>query len=263
MAMRNIALITGSSAGLGATFARHLASQDYDLILVARRTDRLNSLATELIARYGIQVESLTADLSDPIHVARVEQRIMTCDSLVLLVNNAGFGIPGDFSQVDIDKTLKMIDVMVIACVRLARAALTGMLARHQGGIINISSIAAFIASQGNPTYAATKAYLNAFTEALASELYGSGVIVQACCPGFTLTEFHDAGEFEGKNIRNTIAKWLWVTPDQVVAQSLKDLQRGKLYSIYGFKYHLAAALGKLGFASFLANNFVRRFRKI
>jgi uncharacterized protein len=262
MTMRNTALITGASAGLGATYARHLAAQGFDLILVARRLERLEALAAKLRQQYLIQVEPLSADLSNPNDLERLEKYISQCDTLSMLVNNAGFGIPGNFSDVDIHKTLNMIDVMVIACVRLARAALPGMITRKCGAIINISSIAAFTAAQGNPTYAATKAYLNAFSEALAFELRGTGVKVQAVCPGFTITEFHDAGEYEGTNTRSTVPKWLWVTADQVVTQSLKDLIRGKLYSIYGTKYRLAAVLGRLGFASLLGNNFVRRFRK-
>lgn len=259
--MTKTALITGASSGIGAEFARQLAAQKYDLILVARREERLLALSNELNQKYGVRTEMLIADLSLPADIERVEQCIASCETLALLVNNAGFGIPGSFYKIDIHKTLSMIEVMVVAVVRLSRAALPGMVAKGHGGIINISSVAAFVPTQGNSTYAAAKAYLNAFTEALAAELIGTGVKVQALCPGFTTTEFHDVGEYEGKNARAKIPKFLWMRVERVVAASLEAFERGRVYCIPGRGYWLAAALGRIGLAPFLGY-LLRRFRK-
>ncbi|GIV59641.1 MAG: hypothetical protein KatS3mg043_0730 [Rhodothermaceae bacterium] len=192
------ALITGASSGIGAGFARRLAERGYNLILVARRADRLAELAEELQTRHGIEAEGLPADLATDEGIRRVEARIVDCDTLDLLVNNAGFGTTGRFAEIDLAPQLAMIHVHVIAPVRLIRAALPGMMARGAGGIINVSSVSAFWPNAGSATYSATKAYLNAFSEALAHELRGTGVTVQALCPGFTRTEFHDTEDVHG-----------------------------------------------------------------
>jgi short-subunit dehydrogenase len=169
------ALITGASSGIGAAFARQLAPQGFHLILVARRKERLAALAADLQGHYPVSAEVLDADLSEPADIERVERRIAELDSLDLLINNAGFGAPGSFAETELATQLTMIDVHIIASVRLCRATLPGMITRRRGAIINVSSIAGLVPIPGSATYSSTKAYLNVFSEALQAELKGTG----------------------------------------------------------------------------------------
>lgn len=254
------ALITGASSGIGATFARHLAARGYNLILVARREERLRALAAELELQHRIAAEVLVADLSAPAGLERVANRIAGLDSLDMLINNAGFGVPSRFAEVDVRKSLGMIHVHIIAPVRLTRAALPGMIAKGRGAIINVSSLAAFFPMRGNTTYCATKAYLNAFSLALDAELRGTGVQVQALCPGFTYTEFHDSPEYADFN-RSQIPRPFWMSAEQVVTASLKALGNGRVILIPGLKNRLFALLARSGLASFLLK-ILARLRK-
>src|SRR5690242_3832766 len=193
-AARPIALITGASSGIGATFGRQLAAQGYDLILVARRIDKLEALAAELRSRHGTAADVVAADLTDDADVARVARRLASAPELALLVNNAGFGTRGLFYEADPALQDAMHRLHVLATERLTRAALPGMIERRRGGIINVSSVAAFVQSPSNVSYCATKAWMNSFTEGLWIELRSirSPVVVQALCPGYTWSEFHD-----------------------------------------------------------------------
>lgn len=186
------ALVTGASSGIGAVYARYLARMGFDLVLVARREARLLALADELMQKYNVRAEVLVADLANVDDIATLEAHIAVMDELCFLVNNAGFGLPGTFADNDISGSDAMIHVHVNASVRLTRAALPVMLARGRGAIVNVASLAAFYPVSGSATYAATKAYLKVFTEALHQELIGTGVRVQALCPGFTRTEMQD-----------------------------------------------------------------------
>jgi short-subunit dehydrogenase len=176
-------------------------------------------------------------------------------------VNNAGFGVLGSFSHVPVEKSVEMMMVHDLATVRLTRAALPGMIARQHGGVINVSSVSAFLPLGGNVMYTSTKAFLNSFTQTLAFELQGSGVKVQALCPGFTYTGFHDTPEFEGDDFRARIPKFLWMMADEVVDQSLRALPRGRVIFIPGFKYRLVALAGRMGIMS-LASGFANRWLK-
>jgi short-subunit dehydrogenase len=238
------ALITGASSGIGAAFAHQLAAKAYRLILVARREERLRALAAELQEGYSIPAEVLVADLSDPTDIQRIERRIPELESLDLLINNAGFGVPGQFVERDLGRQLDMIHVHVVATVRLSHAALSGMIARRQGGIINVSSIAAFAPVPGSTTYSATKAYLNVFSEALQAELKGTGVRIQALCPGFTRTGFHYTPDYETSD-RRPIPGPLWMSAEAVAAGSLRALDRGKVIYVPGFKNRVLAALAR------------------
>jgi short-subunit dehydrogenase len=184
----------------------------------------LTSLADELHEQFGGNVEVLVADLTDAIDVGRVESRIAKLGPLDILVNNAGFGIPGKFAETQVDRHLAMMHVHVLASVRFGRAALPGMLARGRGAIINVSSIGAFMPKPGDVTYCATKAYLNTFSEALQAELRGTGVRIQALCPGFTRTEFLDNPEYEKHQVKTRIPEVLWMSAEEVVEQSLDAL---------------------------------------
>ena len=237
---KGTALITGASSGLGAVFARALAARGFDLILVARRADRLERLAEELKAAGGVSVETISADLTREGDLAAVEQRVSRAQELTLLVNNAGFGMRGRFVEADMESQDLMHRLHILATMRLTHAALRGMAVRDRGGVVNVSSVAAFAATPGSVSYHATKAWINHFTEALALELAaaGSRVKVQALCPGFTYTEFHDVMGMD----RKTIPQGLWMKAETVVEASLKGLERGKLIVVPGLRYKLLVA---------------------
>jgi hypothetical protein len=224
------ALVTGASAGIGAVFARKLAQQGYDLILVARRRDRLDALARELGG-----AEVLAADLNLDADLKRVEDWIAVEPRLELLVNNAGFGIEGPFYDRPVEGQDQMHRLHIMATLRLTHAALRTMVPRRKGGIINVSSVAAFGQSPGSVSYCATKAWMNSFTEGLDLELRsaGSPVRVQALCPGFTYSEFHDVAGVD----RNRIPKRLWMSAEDVVQASLDGLAKGKLFVVPGTIY--------------------------
>jgi short-subunit dehydrogenase len=217
------ALITGASAGMGTEYARQLASAGTNLILVARRLDRLEELARELREKHAVAVETLQADLANSEGIERVERRIADTETLDLLVNNAGFGGgKGSFVEREAGHHLGMVQVHVATTIRLCRAALPGMIARGRGGVINVASIAAFSSLSG-PMYSGTKAFLVMFSENLRSELRGTGVSVQALCPGMTHTEFHEVARID----KAIVPKPLWMTAEKVVRISLCRLGRG------------------------------------
>jgi len=241
--MRPQAWITGASSGIGAEFASALAARGFDLVLVARRKDRLEDLARLLQDKHGIQAEPLAADLAAEDGVALVEKRLRNSPDLELLVNNAGFGTTGKFVRVDVTAQDVMHRLHVIATLRLTHAALEGMVARDKGAVINVSSVAAYWQSPGSVSYCATKCWMNSFTEGLDLELRaaGSHVKMQALCPGYTRSEFHDAAGMDA----NLIPKSLWMSGADVVAASLDGLDRGELFVIPGWRYKLAVFLLK------------------
>jgi len=234
-----VALVTGASAGLGATFARRLAARRYNLILVARREDRLAELARGL----PIDTRTLAADLATDSGVDLVCQAIRDEPSLELLVNNAGFGTLGRLWQTDMRRQEDMYALHVLAVMRLTRAALEGMTTRAKGAVINVSSIAAFSQSEGNVSYCSTKAWMNSFTEGLDIELRsaGSPVQVQALCPGFTITEFHDVLGID----RKEIPSFLWLPAEKVVDASLEALATRKVIVVPGWQYKITAQVVK------------------
>jgi len=230
------ALVTGASSGIGETYARRLAARGTALVLVARRGDRLEVLAKEL----DVPVEVLAADLGDPDDLRRVEERVAaTTDPVDLLVNNAGFGTSGRFATLPVEREAEEIRVNVLAVVRLTRAALPGMVERGAGSVVNVSSLAAFQPDPGNATYGATKAFVLSFSEAVAEELRGTGVHVQALCPGYTRTEFQSTAEYE----TSRIPKVVWQRADQVVDASLAALDKGKVLCVPG-PHNKVAAVG-------------------
>ena len=234
--MKPVALVTGASAGIGAVFARRLAKTGYGLILVARRRDRLEALAREL----G-DAEVIEADLTRDDDLRRVAERIAAEPNLELLVNNAGFGILGRFCEVPVEGQEQMHRLHVMATLRLTHAALGGMVARKKGAIINVSSVAAFGQSPTSVSYSATKSWMNSFPEGVDLELRGAGspVKVQALCPGFTLSEFHDVAQVD----RKTIPARLWMRAEDVVEASLAGLARGKVIVVPGRLYQVMAAV--------------------
>jgi len=238
---RPLALITGASSGIGASFARKLAARGYDLALVARRRDKLAEIARDIESGYSVRVEILVADLSRDADLGTVEDYIRGSANLDFLVNNAGFGIVGRFFSLPIEGQDQMHRLHVIAPLRLTHAALTGMVARRRGSIVNVSSVSAFGQNPGSVSYSATKTWMNSFTEGLYMELKsaGSPVQVQVLCPGFTLSEFHDAMGFD----RGQIPGWMWMSADEVVDGSLLALGSGKLVVVPGWRYRLLVGL--------------------
>ena len=258
--MSDTALVTGASSGIGAAFARQLAARGYNLILVGRRQERLSALADELRQRYPVTAEVLPADLADPAGIGRVEVRIRETGCLTMLVNNAGFGSGGYFAGIDLAGQLDMIQVHIVASIRLCRAALPGMLALNRGGIINVSSVSAFVPMPGSATYSATKVYLINFSQALQAELSGTGVRVQALCPGFTRTGFHDTPEFENFD-RGRIPGFMWLSAEEVAADSLRALDRGQVVRVPGLRYRLGLLLVNRATTSLLLKLFGKQIR--
>src|SRR5436305_9324571 len=190
---RSVVAITGASSGIGEVFARKLAPE-HDLILIARRRDRMEALAAEFERSFGCRSQVIEADLSSDEGLETAAKAIADEGNLVLLINNAGFGTKGRFWQKPYSEEEAMYRVHVRATLRLTHAALQGMVARDRGGIINVASVAAFVRNVGTVSYSATKSWMTVFTEGLYLELksVGSNVSVQALCPGFTYSEFHE-----------------------------------------------------------------------
>ncbi len=232
---RDLAVITGASAGMGAEFARQLAALGYDLLLVARRGERLEKLAGAITAIHNVRCDILVSDLSDENDVTELGDRLRAADNLGLLVNNAGFGTLGYFWKNTIESQQNMHRLHVLAAMRLCHAALQPMIERDRGAIINVSSVAGFVTGPGSVSYSATKTWMNRFTEGLSLELERarSHVKVQALCPGYTRTEFHQALEMDAGNIPG----WMWLSAERVVRESLAALQTGRLFVIPGKRY--------------------------
>ncbi|MEU7852554.1 SDR family oxidoreductase [Nonomuraea sp. NPDC049141] len=231
------ALITGATAGIGAAFARRLAADGFSLVLVARDEARLREVAGQLKLRYGVNVEPLPADLATDDGLTRVEGRLR--DGVDLLVNNAGFGHPGNFLEVPVEDETRMLKLHCEAVLRLTLAALPGMRERDRGAVINVASVAAFF-TRG--TYSASKAWVVNFSESTASEVAGPRIKVMALCPGFVRTEFHDRASMDTSQIPG----FLWLKADNVVNAAMRDLALGKWVSIPDVRYKTIVAIGRL-----------------
>ncbi|HUS04817.1 MAG TPA: SDR family oxidoreductase [Bryobacteraceae bacterium] len=238
---RPVALITGASSGIGAEFARQLARNGYDLVLVARRGDKLGEVASSL---RDAAVELLVADLTDENDVRRIAERLRAEPAISLLVNNAGFGTLHRFFRTDLNGQVAMHRLHVMATMTLTHAALQQMVPRGEGAVINVSSVAAFGVSPGNVSYCATKTWMNTFTEGLWLELQsiGSPVKVQALCPGFTVSGFHDTLGMD----KTRIPASFWTSADAVVQASLRGLKQGELFVIPGWRYKILIWLSRV-----------------
>ncbi|PYQ63686.1 MAG: short-chain dehydrogenase [Acidobacteria bacterium] len=230
---RRRALVTGASSGIGQAFAERLARDGYDLIVVARRRDRLEALARRLSPESSVSVEVVSADLSRDDGIAMVESRIARELELDLLVNNAGFGAYMPFVELPPERAAELIRLQVLAVTLLSRAALPAMVARGSGAVINVSSRLAFSASLPSPplprraVYAAAKSYINTFSRILANELAGTGVRVQALCPGVVRSEFHEVQGMDASRFPVGI-----MSPEDLVDASLAGLARDEVVCI-------------------------------
>ncbi|RKS69002.1 hypothetical protein BZB76_6141 [Actinomadura pelletieri DSM 43383] len=234
------AFITGATAGIGAAFARRLASDGFDLVLLARDAERLSRTAAELRDRYAVRAETLPADLATEDGLAAAEQRLR--EGVDLLVNNAGFGNRGAFPDAPVADELTMLKVHCEAVLRLTHAALPGMLERGRGGVVNVSSVAAFVA---RGTYGASKAWVVSFSESVAADVERRSrgrVRVMALCPGFVRTEFHERARLDMSHVPDL----MWLDKDAVVKAALRDLRRGVRVSVPSPQYKLIVGAARL-----------------
>lgn len=237
---RHLAVVTGASSGIGKEFCERLARRGYDLVVVARDGNRLEALRLDLEQRHGISAEPFPADLTIETDVSLVAERLTRAKNLALLVNNAGFGTRGPLADASPAEQEAMLQLHVVAPMRLTQAALPVLLKNGRGAIVNVSSVASFIFSAYNVNYCATKSYLTNFSESLAAELAGTGVRVQALCPGFTRSEFHQRMELDVSEIPG----WMWMSAARVVETSLRNLERrGPAVCIPGLRYKLLVLL--------------------
>ena len=235
------ALVTGGTAGIGNAFVRALAARGDDLVIVARDSERMNSLAAELNKTYGVEVECLRADLSQRADVDLVAARIEDPERPIdLVVNNAGFGLHSRLLDPDVEQHRLAMDVMCFAVLVLSGAAARAMAARGHGRIINVSSTSAW-AMLGN--YSAIKAWVLRYTESLAIELRGTGVTATALCPGWVHTEFHDRAGISATSLPDIV----WIPADELVREALRDADAGKVISIPTLKWKVAIAVAQYG----------------
>ena len=235
------ALITGGTSGIGAAYARAFAARGDDLVLVARDAERLASVAAELRHAHDVEVETIAADLDVRADVLRVAARLEDAGRPIdVLVNNAGFGVHTGLLASDFSAHEEALDVMCLAVLILGGAAGRAMKARGRGRIVNISSLASWIAQGG---YSPVKAYVRSYSEGLAAELHGTGVTVTAVCPGWVKTEFHQRAGIR----TSAIPGFVWVDADDMAAKSLKDIERGRLISIPAKRWKVAAFFAQHG----------------
>jgi short-subunit dehydrogenase len=235
----NWALVTGATAGIGESFSRLLAEKGFNLVLVARDLPRLNERAAALEANFKVETKVIAADLATDYGCKTIEDFIKS-NQVEVLVNNAGFGINKSFLVSDIAVEQQLFDVLVRTPMRLMHAILPGMKERNSGTLINVSSVAAWIAGG---TYSASKSYLTVLTESLHSELAGTSIKVSALAPGFTRTEFHQRGRMK----MNGLPKFMWLNADELVAKAWSDAQKGKAVSIPGWQYLLLTTFLRFG----------------
>jgi short-subunit dehydrogenase len=259
------ALVTGASAGIGAAFARELASRGASLVLTARRADRIQALGTELAAAHGIRTECIAADLADP------AAPTMLCDEMQrrgiaidILVNNAGYGVTGHFQAQPWSTHADFIQVMVAAPCELVHKLLPAMQQRGFGRVVNIASLAGMIpGTAGHTLYAASKAFLIKFSQSLALENRGRGVNVCAVCPGFTYSEFHDVTG--SRQIVSKMPKWMWMSAADVAREGMNAVERGDIVRVTGRANRAIKTLLKLlpdRFASRMMQERSKTFRK-
>lgn len=229
--MASWALVTGATAGIGESFTRLLAENNYNVVLVARDLPRLQERAQELEAKYQVQTHCIQADLSTDAGCSEVERYIVS-NQIDVLINNAGFGINKAFTVSELEEEQKLLDVLVRTPMRLMHVALPLMKQRDRGVVINVSSVASFIAGG---TYSASKSYLTVLTESMHTELARTNVKISALCPGFTRTEFHQRGRMSMKGLPN----FMWLDSDELVAMAWRDALKGKAISIPGWQYQL------------------------
>ena len=229
--MASWALVTGATAGIGESFCRLLADNNYNIVLVARDLPRLQERAIQLKAKFNVETHVIQADLSTDAGCSVVEQYLAS-NQVDVLINNAGFGLNKAFTMSELKAEQEMFDVLVRTPMRLMHVVLPGMKQRNKGVVINVSSVAGYIAGG---SYSAAKSYLTVITESLHTELANTNIKVSALCPGFTRTEFHQRGRMSMKGLPS----FMWLNSDKLVAKAWSDALKGKAVSIPGWQYQL------------------------
>jgi uncharacterized protein len=238
------ALVTGASSGIGAALARELASRGHALLLVARREERLQSLATELAADHGVPVEPIACDLAGEAGRDRLVSEIQGRGrSVEMLVNNAGFGYQADFATSSRERVLGIVRLNIEAVVDLTSRFLTGMVERRRGAVINIASTAAFQPLPGSAVYAASKAFVLSFSEAIRTELRGTGVSVTAVCPGPVRTEFMEVAGMG--DVENRSPDAFWMTPEELARHAVQGAERDRRVVVPGALNRAGALAGQ------------------
>lgn len=240
-----VALVTGASAGIGEAFARLLAADGCDLVLTARREDRLRRLAEDLAGRFGVDAQAVPADLADPGAPAAIVQALRG-RPVDILVNNAGYGLPGVYAETRWADQQAFLQVLLTAVCDLTHRLLPGMIARRYGRIINVASLAGLVpGGPGSTLYGATKSFLVGFSESLNIETTGTGVHVTALCPGFTWSEFHDANGARERVNRN-VPKWAWQDAETVARAGLKAVEANRAVAVPGLANKAIGLLARL-----------------
>ena len=235
-----VALVTGASAGIGLSFVHELARRGFDLVLVARSADRLEEVAAQVRTEHGVAVEVLAVDLGHREELAQVEARLSDPSRPIdLLVNNAGFGLKQQFADNDLEDEQAMLDVLVVAVMRLSHAATRAMLERGFGGIVNVSSVAGYLP---RGTYGAAKAYVTRLSQWADATYRDRGVRTMALCPGFVRTEFHGRMDVS----RDSAPSWLWLDAEKLVREALDDFDAGKSLSVPDVRYKVIATAARL-----------------
>lgn len=229
--MASWALVTGATAGIGESFTRLLAENNYNIVLVARDLPRLQARALALENQYKISTHIIQADLSTDTGCGLIEQYIAS-NQIDVLINNAGFGLNKAFTQSTLEAEQQMLDVLVRTPMRLMHSVLPGMKERNKGVVINVSSVAGYIAGG---TYSASKSYITVISESLNTELAATHVKVSALCPGFTRTEFHQRARMSMKGLPN----FMWLNSDKLVEKAWSDALKGEAVSIPGWQYRV------------------------
>jgi len=251
------AVITGASSVMGLEYAKQLAARKINLILLARRKDRLEEICQELSNTYNISATSISVDLSKIDEVQKVCQQILKISPIDILINCAGFATLGKFSSVSLETHSQMINLHIKAVVALSHLIIPKMQEQNRGIIINVASIGSFTPIRGNSIYSATKSFLITFSENINLELERTNIIVQAICPGYTKTEFHHVGHFSSFD-SSVIPRKLWMSVSDVVSTSLAKLKKNKVIVIPGLKNRLLVKF----YRSFIIQSFIKSKRK-
>lgn len=242
---RRRALITGASSGIGAAYARLLAGQNYDLVITARRTDRLDDLAAELETKHGIDVQAITLDLGEPGAVAQLVKAIQDRGLQIdYLVNNAGYALDQDFHEASFQRHRDFLEVLLVGVVELSHALVPGMVERGWGRVVNVASVAGYLSLTPGSLYGPTKAFVLAFSRSLRASVHADGVHVTALCPGYTRTEFFQNIGAEEKVF--SMPGFLLLDVDKVVAASDRAVGRGKAASVPGWAYKIVVFSSRL-----------------
>jgi uncharacterized protein len=246
-----LAAITGPTSGIGLAYAQQLADEGYDLLLIGRSQEKLKALQTQLKTRSHIFV----ADLANHDQIIKTANHLKELGHFDILINNAGFGSSKPFSQNSLEEEIEQVEVLVKAVMVLTHAVLPKMIKADSGMVLNISSVAAWLPTG---SYAAAKSYVTSFTEAIAAELKGTNVQVTAVAPGYTKTKFFDRSQMDDEEVPS----WLWLTPEQVAKESLKDARSGQLISVPGAQYKAMSTFSRSlprPLIRFFSHEFARR----